>query len=149
MESEIGKGLKALFPKIPGEMAEEEAVDLGKVSKRRSPAPQPARGLDAIFSPSPFPVWKFASVSLSKIRIPEYVDRSRGGGVESLKDSISSVGLLFPVLLRKEGEGFELVAGWRRLEALKELGGKRILARVAEIDQRQAARIYRESNSAN
>lgn len=147
MESQMGKGLKTLFPKIPGEVQKRAAVSLGKVPKRRTAAPQPARGVDAIFAPSPTLSWKAARVSVEKIRIPDFVDLSRSKDSEGLKSSILKVGLLFPILLRKEGEEFELVAGLRRLEAFKELGMKRIAARVSCMDRRQAARLYRESNS--
>lgn len=143
----MGQGLKTLFPKIPGEVREKGTVNLGKVPKRRTSAPQAARGVDAIFAPSPSASWKSAQVSVEKIEIPDFVDLSRAEDGEGLKRSISRVGLLFPVLLRKKGEKFELVAGYRRLQAFKQLGKKRIPARVSSIDLREAARIYRESNS--
>ena len=147
MESQMGRGLKTLFPKIPGEGLEKKTVSLGKVPKRRTASPKAARGVDAIFAPSPSIAWKAAKVNVAKIRIPNFIDLSRAENAGELKESILKVGLLFPILLRKEGEEFELVAGLRRLEAFKELGLKSIPARVASMGQKNAARLYRESNS--
>ncbi|MBO7717781.1 MAG: ParB N-terminal domain-containing protein [Aeriscardovia sp.] len=147
MESQMGRGLKALFPKMPGEAEQEKTVSLGKVARRRSTAPSPKRGVDAIFASSPRAIaWKSATVSINKIQIPDFIDRSREKEIEGLKDSISRVGLLFPILLRKQGESFELVAGYRRLLAFKNLGIKRIPSRVAPLTQRECLKIYRESN---
>ena len=146
MESQMGRGLQALFPKIPGEAKEEKAVSLGKVVRRKSPSCSPKLGVDAIFSPSAT-LWKTASVSVNKIEIPEFIDCSRGEEIKSLEKSISSVGLLYPILLRKQGEKIELIAGYRRLMAFKSLGIKRIPSRIAALNPREALRIYRESNS--
>lgn len=146
MESQMGRGLKTLFPKIPGEVQEKGPVALGKVPKRKTSAPQVVKGVDALFAPSPSLSWKTASVSVEKIEIPDFIDLSRAKDTEELKKSISTVGLLFPILLRKKGEAFELVAGCRRLRAFRELGMKRIAARVSPMDLREAVRIYRQSN---
>lgn len=144
MESQMGRGLNALFPRIPREEREEKAISLGKMAKYRT-SPSPKRGVEAIFSPSAI-AWKAASVSVNKIRIPEFIDRSRGEEIEDLEKSISGIGLFYPILLRKQGEEIELVAGYRRLSAFKSLGIKRIPARVAVISPRESLRIYRESN---
>lgn len=146
MESQMGQGLKALFPKMPGEAEEAKAVSLGKVAKRKSTSPSPKRGVDAIFDSPRAIAWKSATVSVNKIQIPDFIDRSREKEIEVLKCSISRVGLLSPILLRKQGEDFELIAGYRRLLAFKNLGIKRIPSRVAPLTQRESLKIYRESN---
>ena len=146
MESQMGRGLKALFPKMPGEAEEAKAVSLGKVAKRKSASPSPKRGVDAIFDSPRAIAWKSATVSVNKIQIPDFIDRSREKEIEVLKCSISRVGLLSPILLRKQGEDFELIAGYRRLLAFKNLGIKRIPSRVAPLTQRESLKIYRESN---
>ena len=93
MESQMGRGLKALFPKMPGEAEQEKTVSLGKVARRRSAAPSPKRGVDAIFASSPRAIaWKSATVSINKIQIPDFIDKSREKEIEGLKDSISRVG---------------------------------------------------------
>lgn len=146
MKSQMGRGLKTLFPKIPEEAKEEEVVNLGKMTKYKA-SPAPKRKVEAIFSSSAI-AWKTASVSVSKIQIPEFIDCSRGQEIKSLEKSISSIGLLCPVLLRKQEEEIELVAGYRRLLAFKNLGIKRIPARIAVLNPRESLRIYRESNLA-
>ncbi|MBR4399906.1 MAG: ParB-like nuclease domain-containing protein [Aeriscardovia sp.] len=146
MEERMGRGLKALFPNMPGEAYEEKAVSLGRVSRRRSSPSLPKRGVDEIFSPS-FISWKAALISVGKIQIPEFIDLSRGKEIEALKKSIASVGLLYPVLLSRREGTFELAAGYRRLLAFKELGMKAIPARTALLNPRDSFKVYRESNS--
>lgn len=52
--------------------------------------------------------------------------------IEELAQSIEEKGLLQPVLVRKHGEGFQLVAGERRFRAFKSLGRAQIPALVRE-----------------
>lgn len=68
------------------------------------------------------------SVEISKITLGER-RRKVLGNVTSLSRSIEQYGLVHPILLRN---GFELVAGQRRLEACKRLGWKSIPARHVE-----------------
>jgi ParB family chromosome partitioning protein len=56
----------------------------------------------------------------------------------SLADSIREVGLLQPVLVRPAGDGFELIAGERRLRAAKRVGLQSIPALVRETDDNTA-----------
>ena len=68
-----------------------------------------------------------------------------GSKVEDLIDSILDVGLLSPILVRRMGDCYELVAGAHRLEAYKQLGwdtipaelftGTDMDAELAEIDE--------------
>lgn len=60
-------------------------------------------------------------------------------GVKELAESIRSEGLLQPVVVRKIKEGFELIAGERRLRAFKLLGQKTITARVLEASDASSA----------
>lgn len=138
-----GRGLGALFPKIPGREEEEEEMVLPALKKPRQPRPKD--GSDVFFKPS-FPEWKQALVSVKKISAPSFMDASRKEGASRLQRSISVLGVLFPILVRKTENGFELVAGLRRLEACKNLGISKIPARVARLEPRQAEKIYRESN---
>ena len=54
------------------------------------------------------------------------------GDLSGLKASIAEVGVINPPLLRRVGEAYEVVSGRRRIAALKELGVKRVDARVFE-----------------
>jgi ParB family chromosome partitioning protein len=55
--------------------------------------------------------------------------------LKELKDSLQGNGLLQPVVVRRAGSGFELVAGERRWRAARELGWKRIPAVVRDVDE--------------
>ena len=54
-------------------------------------------------------------------------------GIKSLADSIAAEGLIQPITVRKVDEGYELVAGERRLRAVKSLGLPVIEARVIDV----------------
>jgi ParB family transcriptional regulator, chromosome partitioning protein len=55
--------------------------------------------------------------------------------ISELSESIKKHGLLQPVLVIKSGDGYMLVAGERRLRAVKLSGANRIKAIVADIDK--------------
>ena len=59
--------------------------------------------------------------------------------VKELAESIRSEGLLQPIVVRKVKDGFELIAGERRLRAFKHLGQKTIPARVIEASDAASA----------
>ena len=57
--------------------------------------------------------------------------------LEELKQSLTTSGLLQPVVVRPNGEGkYELIAGERRLRAATQLGWKMIAAVVRDVDDR-------------
>jgi len=56
--------------------------------------------------------------------------RNSFSGIDELAESIRSVGLLEPIVVRKLGLRYELIAGARRLRAIKNLKSKTILARI-------------------
>jgi len=58
--------------------------------------------------------------------------------IEELADSIRVHGLLQPVVLRPLDDGFEVVAGHRRLAAVRTLGWSEIPAVVREVDDGEA-----------
>lgn len=55
-----------------------------------------------------------------------------------LKNSIQEKGVLQPILVRHKGEGFEVVAGERRLRAAQELGFEDIPAVVRDVSDEEA-----------
>ncbi|MEM7790442.1 MAG: ParB/RepB/Spo0J family partition protein [Verrucomicrobiota bacterium] len=59
--------------------------------------------------------------------------------VEELAKSIESEGLLQPVVVRKKGAQFELIAGERRLRAFEQLGKKSIPVRIIEASDASSA----------
>ena len=59
--------------------------------------------------------------------------------VQELADSIRSEGLMQPIVVRKAKEGYELIAGERRLRAFKLLGQPSITARILEATDASSA----------
>jgi ParB family chromosome partitioning protein len=64
--------------------------------------------------------------------------RQRLGSIDELADSLRAHGLLQPVVVRRRGAGYELVAGHRRLEAAKQLSWAEIAAVVRDETDDQA-----------
>ena len=105
----LGKGLGALIP--PG------------AAEHRAPAVSGYREI---------PV---ASIKPNPYQPRDAFDEEALG---ALADSIREVGLLQPVLVRPAGDGFELIAGERRLRAAKRVGLQTIPALVRETDDDRA-----------
>lgn len=60
-------------------------------------------------------------------------------GLKELKESIRSEGLLQPIVVRRKGKEYELIAGERRWRACKELGHMTVLVRVMEVSDSSSA----------
>jgi len=100
----LGKGLEALFGNIGNEVV------------------NPKTGSSV------------SEVEISKITPNPYQPRREFSDqeIQELADSIKMKGLLQPILLRKHGEGYQLVAGERRFRAMQRLGRTEIPAQVRE-----------------
>ena len=61
--------------------------------------------------------------------------------MESLTASIASHGLLQPVVVRRVDDGYQLIAGERRLRAAKQAGWTEVPANIIEADDRQTAEL--------
>jgi ParB family chromosome partitioning protein len=61
--------------------------------------------------------------------------------IASLADSIQEHGLLQPIVVRRKGERYQLVAGERRLRAAIKAGLPEVSVQVRDVDDRQAAEI--------
>ncbi len=72
-------------------------------------------------------------MKLTEIRIGNRIRRNPGD-LSELKDSMRRLGLLQPILVDTDNN---LVAGFRRLEAAKELGWETIDARLIEVKDRK------------
>ncbi len=104
------------------------------------------RGLDALFNAAPSTKEESASglmeIPIDQIRSNPFQPR-QDFNIEELKElgeSLKSSGLLQPITVRRrpEGEdGYELVAGERRLRAVTSLGWSTISAVIKELDDRQ------------
>jgi len=81
------------------------------------------------------------NISLDLIDEPKGIVRMEisSEAISDLAQSISEIGLLQPILLRPDGERFEIIAGHRRYLAHKELGFDKIKAFVREMTDQEAA----------
>src|ERR671930_2403472 len=61
-------------------------------------------------------------IALVDIRVPENVRDLDPEHVKALAGSIELQGMLVPIVVRNDGEGFELVAGFHRIAAARSLG---------------------------
>jgi ParB family chromosome partitioning protein len=75
-----------------------------------------------------------------QITLPELQIRhaSDSETIEALKESIRTLGLLQPIIVRKVGDTYELIAGRQRLRAITELGWETVPARVLELSDEDA-----------
>lgn len=100
------------------------------------------RGLNALLSDTPASeVMKQAvQIPLSGIRPNTYQPRTHFASeeLETLTDSIRREGVLMPILLRPQGDGYELIAGERRWRAAQAAGLQEIPAVVRDVDDLQA-----------
>jgi ParB family chromosome partitioning protein len=80
----------------------------------------------------------FEELDVRRIRPSRRGLRDELGSLDELVASIEEEGLLQPIVVRPVGDGFEVVAGNRRLEACKRLKMKKIPCVVVELDDREA-----------
>ncbi len=89
------------------------------------------RGLDALI-PQDHPEAGYAEIKVDEIR-PNPGQPRRDfdeAGIGTLASSIASVGLLQPIVVRPDGDGYVLVAGERRLRAVRQVGLEKIPAGI-------------------
>ncbi len=87
-------------------------------------------------------------IPLDQILDPEVPVRTVASE-EAMDDLISSIrefGLLEPLLVVKEGENYRLVAGHRRLIAVRALGWEKVPSNVLNVDSQTGALISLEEN---
>ncbi|MEM5947839.1 ParB N-terminal domain-containing protein [Spirochaetia bacterium 38H-sp] len=83
-------------------------------------------------------------VDIEKIYIPARI-RKDIGDITPLKESLQRFGLLHPIIINRD---FELIAGYRRLMAAKELGWKKIEVKVLSLeDEAQKTQLEIEENT--
>ena len=104
------------------------------------------RGLDAIFLDNSYPEEKEQEprLTVSITQIDTNADQPRktfdSEGLAGLADSIAANGLLQPILVRKVGDRYEIIAGERRFRASKLAGLSEIPVIVTDADDLAAAK---------
>lgn len=83
----------------------------------------------------------FRKIKIEKIKGPSVRDRITldAGSIEALACDISANGLLNPILVRPNGDTFEVVAGERRFLAVKSLGWGDVMCQVRKLNDRDTA----------
>ncbi|RKY38864.1 MAG: hypothetical protein DRP72_00995 [Candidatus Omnitrophota bacterium] len=82
----------------------------------------------------------FVSLSVEKIEPSPFQPRQEidPQELEDLKASIREKGIIQPIIVRKVGEKFEVVAGGRRFQAAKYLGIKELPAIIREVSDKES-----------
>lgn len=81
---------------------------------------------------------KVNDIAPSRYQPREDFDQAK---LNELMESVKEQGLIQPVLIRKKGEGYELIAGERRWRAAKELGMEKIPALIKDAAEDQSLAI--------
>lgn len=127
MAKKLGKGLDELegLSAIFGENVSEALEDIQRGSKKISGISDATNIATKDIKPNPYqPRLEFDK-----------------GKLQELSDSIKTHGVFQPVLVKKSIQGYELIAGERRLRASKLAGLKEIPAIVVEFDDKQMMEI--------
>ena len=104
-DKRLGRGLRALIPDIPAEESEDRKSSIQEIEVRR-------------IRPNPFqPRENFNETAL-----------------EDLKNSIAEKGIIQPLSVRKVDDGYELIAGERRLRAVTALEIERVPAYILDVE---------------
>jgi ParB family transcriptional regulator, chromosome partitioning protein len=114
----LGRGLGALL----GEAATSDVTTAPQPGVRREGLPQ---------------------IALTKIRPNPHQPRQTfaAAALDELAASISAFGVLVPIIVRERGEGYELIAGERRVRAAKSAGLEMIPALVRASDDRESLEV--------
>ena len=78
-----------------------------------------------------------------KIRLPENMMRQEVSerGLESLAVSVKDIGIINPIIVRKVGDEYELIAGLRRYLVAKTLKMEKVPVKVVKASDKKAEKI--------
>lgn len=154
----LGKGLNALMPNVPRETGARPAA---RPAAKKAPGSAPARKAPpakaapaksssptkrsgvpaAVVATAPGAAMQVAGLTLLEVPVSKISANPNQPrkifdeeALQELVFSIKEVGLLQPIVVRPHGNGYELIAGERRLRATKKAGKKSIPALVRETD---------------
>ncbi len=102
--------------------------------------PALGKGLSALIPQGEKPREKIQTLEIDKIKTSDRQPRATFSQVklQELADSIGEKGVIQPILVRPEGDGFQVIAGERRLRAARLGGFKEIPAIVREVKDEDA-----------
>lgn len=121
-KNNLGRGLGSLIAGAGFKKPEPAPAASKPAAQAAAPAEPAAPAADA----------PFREVPVAKIVPAKWQPRREfaEAAIDELAESIRAEGLIQPVTVRPAGDGFELIAGERRLRAFRKLGIKTIPARV-------------------
>jgi len=107
-------------------------------------SPEPAEAPPAVKLPSP----AVDEISVELIESNPFQPRREfdPAAINELADSIRKHGLLQPLLVRGNGDAYQLVAGERRWRAAQQVGLENIPCRVVQLDDKQVCEAAIEEN---
>jgi ParB family chromosome partitioning protein len=114
----LGKGLSALISNKPSEVDINEEISSLEINSHGNVA-----------------YVKTISILENRFQPRQNYDESK---LEELKASIKEKGVLQPILVRKHGNDYEVVAGERRLRAAKAIGLKEVPVIIKNVTDREA-----------
>jgi len=104
-----------------------------------STKPRLGRGLDALLGPAAEVAGPASRVPIDRVHENPYQPRKAFDADElaRLRDSIREFGVLQPVVVRADADGYQLIAGERRLRAAREAGLTEIPVSVVDFTDQQ------------
>jgi ParB family chromosome partitioning protein len=141
----LGRGLEALLSRIPAQ----EAPAQKSPPTVPFPSPVPAAGNsgpadnDVQAATSPAEPAQPPRIETRLIDSNPYQPRADFDEkeIQSLAESLQTHGLLQPVVVRRQGDRYQLIAGERRLRAAVKAGWSDVPVQVVEADDRQMAEL--------
>jgi ParB family transcriptional regulator, chromosome partitioning protein len=91
-----------------------------------------------VFSTSPVILGIMDDIEISQIQRSDLCHRSLSLKLDDLCSSIKEKGLLQPIIVRPKDEQFQIIAGNRRYEVCKNLGWRKIVCHVIELNDKEA-----------
>lgn len=166
-EKRLGRGLEALLGKVAAQ-SQMEAEEVGmtatleapsvSMSQQASPPTLSEKPQPAIAQPEPAAKSEPEADALAKLpqqRVDVLlIDKNPyqprlefdQAEIQALSDSLQSHGLLQPLVVRKHGDRYQLIAGERRLRAALKAGWRDVPVHVLEVDDRQMAELALTEN---
>ena len=135
-EKRLGRGLSGLIQRGVSSPESSPEPKGGSVSAERERVGQSVSSS----RPAPFDQ-QYAEILIDRIEVNPFQPRESFDpeSVHELAESIRSEGLLQPIVVRRVGDSFQLVAGERRLRACQSLKLKSVAARIVEASDTSSA----------
>ncbi len=133
----LGKGLASLFPGVPHTTSAANPSSRIPAGAEAAGRPTPAPSVDSS-SRDRIPAITFAG--LDEIQVNQYQPRRDffDESLDELAQSIRENGIIQPLVVRKTNQGYQLIAGERRLRAAKIAGLKQVPIVVRRSTDREA-----------